>query len=112
MALDPKKGVGCSDTCHNITLQNLGVTWYYNWNNYTNQTTSIQFVPMCFSGRRVATMTGGPNYLLGFNQPDHSKQANMAIETAYNYWSTLVALTDKIASPATAENPAKIGSWL
>jgi hypothetical protein len=36
----------------------------------------------------------------------------MTIETAYSYWSTLVALTDKNASPATAENPAKLGSWL
>jgi hypothetical protein len=36
----------------------------------------------------------------------------MAIDTAYNYWNTLVALTNKIASPATAENPAKLGSWL
>ncbi len=36
LALDPKKGVGCPDSCNNITLQNLGVSWYYNWNNYTN----------------------------------------------------------------------------
>jgi hypothetical protein len=36
----------------------------------------------------------------------------MTIDTAYNYWNTLVALTNKIASPATAENPAKLGSWL
>jgi hypothetical protein len=36
MALDPKKGIGCPDSCNNITLQNLGVSWYYNWNNYTN----------------------------------------------------------------------------
>lgn len=36
IAVDSKKGVGCPDSCNNITLQRLNVSWYYNWNNYTN----------------------------------------------------------------------------
>ncbi len=114
LALDPKKGVGCPDSCTNPTLAGLDVSWYYNWNSYTNLTNSYPFIPMCYSGKqsRIDALPEMSDYLLGFNEPDNSNQANMAVDTAYNLWSTLVGKCNKIASPATAGNPATPGSWL
>lgn len=111
---NPKHGVGCSDTCTVSTLQSLKVSWHYDWNYYTNLTTSLEFVPMCYSGtdKRLSTLPAFSSVLLGFNEPDNSGQANMTVDDAYNKWSTLVSKSGLIASPASAGNPAAAGSWL
>lgn len=78
-----KKGVGLperkgKDAGH---LELLEVGWYYNWGDQTKLVTRAQFVPMIFSGRRSAPEQTVP-FLLGFNEPDHPKQASLGVEEA------------------------------
>lgn len=109
-----KKGFGCSDTkrCSGATLNALGVGWWYNWNSVPDVNTSVTYIPMCFSARRVPGIPAGNSVLLGFNEPDNSNQANMTVAEASNLWPSLTPLTAKIVSPAMSGNPSTSGSWL
>lgn len=113
MTADPKKGIGCPSGCTASTLTDLGVSWFYNWNSYTSISTSVKFIPMCFSGKksRLDALTSY-DQLLGFNEPDNDNQANMTVDEAYGNWSILDSKTVEIASPVMASNAAASGSWL
>jgi hypothetical protein len=109
---DIKKGVGLAerkgkDARH---LGLLKVGWYYNWGDQTKLTTDARFVPMIFSGRRAAPEQSVP-FLLGFNEPDHPKQANLSVEDALAKWPALSAKAGFIVSPALAGNPVT-KDWL
>ncbi len=108
----PKKGFGLPerkgmDATH---LDLLKVGWYYNWGDRTKLTTHAQFVPMVFSGRREPPPNRVP-FLLGFNEPDHAKQANMSPAAALEKWPALVAQSQTLIAPALAGNPLK-SEWL
>ena len=107
-----KKGFGLperkgKDARH---LELLQVGWYYNWGSQTKLTTKAQFVPMVFSGRRTAPEQRVP-FLLGFNEPDHPKQANLGVTEALTQWPTLAAKADTMIAPALAGNPVT-KDWL
>ena len=107
-----KKGVGLPErkgkTARHLELLKVG--WYYNWGDQTKLTTDARFVPMIFSGRRAAPEETVP-FLLGFNEPDHPKQANLSVEDAWAKWPTLSAKAGFIVSPALAGNPVT-KDWL
>ncbi len=108
----PKKGFGLperkgKDARH---LELLKAGWYYNWGDQTKLTTDARFVPMIFSGRRAAPEQAVP-FLLGFNEPDHPKQANLSVEDALAKWPSLSAKAGFIVSPALAGNPVT-KDWL
>lgn len=87
-------------------LQDLKVGWYYNWSDKTKLTTDSQFVPMIFSRRLLdSTVTG--DYFLAYNEPDHPKQANIAVEQAIADWATIAAKAKTVGSPAMAHDPIK-----
>jgi hypothetical protein len=107
-----KKGFGLPerkgmDATH---LELLKVGWYYNWGDRSKLTGHAQFVPMVFSSRREPPQSQVP-FLLGFNEPDHAKQANMTPTAALEKWPALVAKSQTLVAPALAGNPLK-SEWL
>lgn len=49
--------------------------------------------------------------LLGFNEPDHRKQACMTVDEALNLWPQLEATGMRLGSPATASGADKPAGW-
>ena len=107
-----KKGFGLPERkgmdAHHLELLTVG--WFYNWGDSTKLTTHAQFVPMTFSGRREPPKSK-EKILLGFNEPDHLKQANLTPAAALEKWPALVAKSETIIAPALAGNPLK-SEWL
>ena len=99
---------GCTD------LAVLNLSWYYTWNASTNCTSNAQFVPQLWghSGENLAgeistAASKGYPYVLGFNEPDNSGQANMTVAAAIALWPQLTSnKTLQIGSPATSANSA------
>lgn len=121
MPRSTKRGVSFSIT--NITdafLLSECISWYYNWGNTPNgdtqtqqflETSDIDYCPMCWSGsysadRIRAYVKAHPNtkYLLGFNEPNLTDQANMTPQRAGELWPAVVRLAKelnlKLGAPA------------
>jgi hypothetical protein len=113
----PFKGVANSP-CAARTL--LDVSWYYNWTQSESEPCSDgrggTFVPMIWghtgneqsaSGitTSVATFVSrGNGYVLGFNEPDNTGQANMSVNTAISLWPSFDNAGIKVGTPATSAN--------
>lgn len=125
-AKSPKRGVSENAFSMGSMLEALepGVTWYYNWGNtpgkgYGNQVIDfegIEFVPMCWNAnynadaiREYCRSHPQTRYLLGFNEPNFTKQANMTPEAAAAAWPAVKALADelglKLVAPALNYSP-------
>lgn len=94
------------------------VSWDYNWGNtcdnlagYWFDSNEVDFCPMCWNGSYNASairqyVAAHPNtkYLLAFNEPNLTDQANMTPSQAAALWSPVVALAKelklKLVSPA------------
>lgn len=91
-------------------------TWYYNWGSSALSTTNPaqtdssynqEFVPEkwgaggswngVFSVRNVS-------HLMGYNEPDHTEQSNVSVETAIKEWPRLMKTGLRLGSPATTSN--------
>lgn len=92
-------------------INNLGVSWYYNWSDYERgDLIDAEFVPMVWGAGSVNETTlknikagyeaGKYKYLLTFNEPDHSEQSNMSVDQALALWPQLEALGIPLSSPA------------
>ena len=121
-----KKGFvyGSSDPTTPAKVGALNVGWFYNWNfvRSPGMDTSIPYTPMIWGMTSVnnpmavslinqLNNPGYENIVLGFNEPDGAKQANMTVDQAIQNWSLLVNTGRRVGSPATASNPTKAGSW-
>lgn len=99
-----------------------GVTWFYNWGpqlgTYLAKEDDMEFVPMCWTGNYDADkirswVEAHPQcrYLLGFNEPNFTNQANMTPQAAAAKWPEVQALARelnlKLVAPAlnTSPNP-------
>lgn len=101
-----------------------GVSWYYNWGNipstgYQNQVKDFEgfeYIPMCWNGnfnanniREYCRNHPQTKYLLGFNEPNFTAQANMTPSVAAAKWPEVVALAKelglKIVAPAMNYSP-------
>ncbi len=119
-AANPKRGFGGSDG-EKITGTNS--SWYYRWgNNRTSDSgVSAEFVPMFWGGGSVTTNNinaiandASIDYVLGFNEPERTDQANMTVTNALNKWSQLQSLSSSgktLVSPAVSDNAAG-KAWL
>jgi len=107
-----KKGFGLPERkgmdAHHLELLKVG--WYYNWGDTTKLNTKAEFVPMTYSGHREPPKEN-VRCLLGFNEPDHPKQANMTPAEALEKWPALAAKAKTLVGPALAGNPLK-SEWL
>lgn len=98
-------------------LSRLNVHWHYSWSFQLQDTKpdNVNYAPM-FWGKGAPTKQenidyikdlvaqGKVNYVLGFNEPDGSDQANMTVEEAIERWPALEGLGVPLVSPATV-NP-------
>jgi len=90
------------------------VSWCYNWSSSALasdvasklKSNGIAWYPMCWNGNynSSAISASGAEYLLGFNEPNLTDQANMTPAEAAELWPSVVALAKangmKLVSPA------------
>ncbi|MBQ3673850.1 MAG: carbohydrate-binding protein [Paludibacteraceae bacterium] len=119
-AKSPKRGVSFSwQLDADFDLLGPVVSWSYNWaNTYAPQQEGkyqqygIHFVPMCWNNNYnadaiaayYASHTEKQNYLLGYNEPNLTDQANMTPTQAAEHWADVVAVAKnsnaRLISPA------------
>lgn len=119
MHKSPKRGVAFNfSEADDLPLLTDAISWDYNWGNDQNSLAAtwmddegVEFCPMCWSGnynadRIRAYVVAHPStkYLLAFNEPNLTDQANMTPAKAAQFWPQLVALAKelnlKLVSPA------------
>ena len=119
MTRSAKRGVAFNfNYVSDLPLLSPYITWDYNWGNSTNESAAlwfdaneIDYCPMCWSGsydaNKIRTFVAAhPNtkYLLAFNEPNLTDQANMTPSKAAELWPPVVALAKelnlKLVSPA------------
>jgi hypothetical protein len=94
-------------------LRALGASWSYNWSATAPPVESgLAWVPMVWGSGSVTSAViaslrrdradGKAQYLLGFNEPDASGQANMTPAEAVALWPQLERTGLKLGSPAVA----------
>ncbi|KAF2416521.1 hypothetical protein EJ08DRAFT_554074, partial [Tothia fuscella] len=103
-----------------------GVSWAYNWASTANNFPSgkgIEFIPMLWGTKDTSNwesvakkaIDNGATALLGFNEPDHYEQANLAVSVAASAYKSLIS--DKfggnpkvrLGSPAVTNGGAPMG---
>lgn len=125
-AKSPKRGLSENQFSVGGQLEVLepGVTWYYNWGNtpskgLNNQVINfegMEYVPMCWNSnynadaiREYCSTHPQTKYLLGFNEPNFTAQANMTPQKAAEAWPAVKALADelglKLVAPALNYSP-------
>lgn len=119
MHKSPKRGVAFNfSEADDLPLLTDAISWDYNWGNDQNSLAAtwmddegVEFCPMCWSGNynadRIRTyVVAHPStkYLLAFNEPNLTDQANMTPAKAAQFWPQMVALAKelnlKLVSPA------------
>lgn len=114
-----KRGVAFSfSQVTDLPLMSPYISWDYNWGNTPTNDAALWFdanemdyCPMCWNGNYNADairayVAAHPNtkYLMGFNEPNLTDQANMTPAQAAAIWSPVVALAKelnlKLVSPA------------
>jgi hypothetical protein len=107
----------------NVAQLDLG--WYYNWSldplvsRSKQGTGGADFVPMFKEATDVTpdnrrdVRDSDAKYVLGFNEPDNSSQADMTVSQALKLWPKLMSTGKLLGSPAPTTNEA-LGedSWL
>ena len=118
----PKKGLGIpirKNPDWEQRLARLNVAWFYNWRaaHPGKPSASVEFVPMVWGRSSVNQQNladlergereGRYRSLLGFNEPDLKRQANIPVDEAVKLWSQLAATGLRLGSPAAvnAHNP-------
>ncbi|MBR1803919.1 MAG: hypothetical protein IJ775_03315 [Muribaculaceae bacterium] len=98
-----KRGVSENAFTYEAEIHALspGVSWFYNWGNVPNRQVQdvvgpdqeMEFIPMIWSAnfnetnlRAYLSEHPGVKYLLGYNEPNFSSQANMTPDSAARLW--------------------------
>lgn len=108
-AKSPKRGVSENEFQFKAQMAAVapGTTWFYNWGpsvgGYLANETYMEFVPMCWNGNydaaKIRDYVGKHpevKYLLGFNEPNFTAQANMTPAAAAAQWGGVRALADEL----------------
>ena len=98
-------------------IEELGLTWYYNWGTTPAcSTANAPFVPMvwgdwCPAGQvcTAPSLPIGSRELLTFNEPDVSSQSNMTVARALQLWPALEQTGLRLGSPAVSTGDT---AWL
>jgi len=130
-----KKGVGMStNTTVGVwwkNVVNLKPHWFYTWgilipdNQLSNMPQNVEFVPMFWNGATVTMENidklnglydeGKIKYILGFNEPDLTGEANMTVTDALTKWKFICDNLNpgiKLISPATSYPSLSETSWM
>jgi hypothetical protein len=120
-----KKGI-CLTTKGDTWSRRVSETkphWHYSWGLTPNfkEPDNLDFVPM-FWGRwfddeqiqylKELKEKKKIKYILGFNEPDGEKQANMTVDEAIEKWPKLEEIGLPLVSPAPANWGTKPDGWL
>ncbi|HWH68275.1 MAG TPA: LamG-like jellyroll fold domain-containing protein, partial [Candidatus Sulfotelmatobacter sp.] len=101
----PKKGTAGDP---GISLLNVG--WWYNWNISSSSSRDLEYVAIrqnrWWPGLGQNWKTLGINTVLGYNEPDSTSQANIAVGDALWSWPDLLGTGLRVGSPATTD-----GGW-
>ncbi len=93
---------------------NLNIKWWYNWNLDQNSTLDKEYVPIrqtrWWPGLNQNWQTRGASHLLGYNEPDNSVEANIAVSDAIWSWPDLLGTGLRVGSPAPTDGGRS--SWL
>ena len=93
---------------------NLDIKWWYNWNLDQNSSLDKEYVPIrqnrWWPGLGQNWKTRGVSHLLGYNEPDHTDQANLAVGDAIWSWPDLLGTGLRVGSPAPTDGGRD--SWL
>ncbi|WP_094760496.1 rhamnogalacturonan lyase family protein, partial [Sedimentisphaera salicampi] len=104
----PKKGIA-----GNIG-ENLDLGWSYNWNISDASTTDKEYVPIrqerWWPGLSQNWQQRRSSHLLGYNEPDSSSQADIAVGDAIWSWPDLLSTGLRLGSPAVTDGG--VNSWL
>jgi hypothetical protein len=98
----------------------MNVSWYYNWSSAPSTTTvhstTVEFVPMVWGYygnpaviQDAATNNPGASALLAFNEPDHTDQSNLSVDTVISVWPEFQNTGMRLGSPGTANAD---GTWM
>lgn len=127
--LSSKRGFADTGASYN-GLQASGAGWYYNWSTAPSNIGNFDanFSPMIWGAGQMDSVNyvlgQNPQYVLGFNEPERSGQANMSVNTAITNWTTISNATKayntahgtniKLVSPAVADTGGSTGGqqWL
>lgn len=101
-------------------VQRVNASWFYTWggNRPGNTPKGLDFVPMIWGywGDKesiakvgAAAKAAGSRDLLGFNEPDEKKQANMPVEKALEAWPELMKTGLRLGSPGCVHPD---GPWM
>ena len=92
----------------------LNVQWKYNWNLDQNSTRDLEYVAIrqtrWWPDLAQNWQTRGANHLLGYNEPDHTAQANLPVGDAIWSWPDLLGTGLRVGSPAVTDGGRN--SWL
>lgn len=127
LRLPGKKGVCLKlsadvSTINFAKIDELKAFWNYSWGYdfVVGQPNDKEFIPMFWGKKSVNAdnlsylkaqiMNGRCKRILGFNEPDGQKQANMTVEEALKLWPQLQSLKVPLGSPAIVD--AAKGEWL
>ncbi|KAF3386497.1 Alkali-sensitive linkage protein 1 [Penicillium rolfsii] len=122
-----KRGAAYNDISTVSVLASTGtISWAYNWAlaQYGTLPSNIDYVPMLWGAKDFGgwftavetALSSGSEYIMGFNEPDMSSQANMSPSEAASYYNTYITPFSgkaKLISPAVSSSTtAGLGlSW-
>ena len=109
----PWRWVGKKGIAGNIEA-NLDVDWLYNWNLDRNSPLNWEYVPIrqvrYWPSMDQDWKTRGATHVLGYNEPDHTDQANMTVAEAISSWPDLLGTGLRVGAPAVSDGGRS--SWL
>ncbi len=109
-----KRGTGGADYA---SVQDIvGSTWYYRWGLGDGPTKDIDTAPMFWGAGAVSNyqnVISWPlaNHVLGYNEPDGEKQANLTNERALELYPDILQVGLRTGSPSCEESNWKSGKW-
>ena len=124
-----KKGICVNTKDMGVALDpaSINAGWYYNWDYRSFKDTgfrnkkfnSIEYVPMVWNAdvdydvtRKIDfALSKEYKYILGFNEPDLPKQANMSVDKVLSLWPNFMNKGLRVGSPSSALWPASSKKW-
>ncbi len=98
----PSKKGWCGYTATEYGM--VEATWRYDWSASGNSTSSIEYVPIKQdnSWPTWSTINAKLNvsHLLGYNEPDHTEQANVTVAQAVAQWPNMLKSGLRVGTPA------------
>jgi autotransporter-associated beta strand protein len=100
-----KKGIA-----GNPGISLLNVNWWYDWNIDQTSSRDLEYVPIrqdrWWPGLSQNWQTLGANTVLGYNEPDNTVEANIAVGDAIWSWPDLLGTGLRVGAPAVTD-----GGW-